>query len=146
MIKKITFTLILLCAAIVFVFTACSKSSSSDGSIPQTLRKGDKIVLSTMSPLGFGFFKVTGIGEGQWADAETGNIAESFSQATFQYSVTGPNTATLTSQNYQSRTGRRWNITLNLTFDTATTGSFVLNDVALGTTSSYTTRGSFQIK
>lgn len=137
-------SLALLCLSV--LFSSCDKSLSSGGSIPQTLKKGDKIVLSNMSPLGFGFFKVTGIGEGQWAMEESPIIAESYSQATFQYSVTGPDTAVLTSQNYQSRTGRRWNITMNMTFETEKTGSYVLNDVALGTTASYTTSGTFKIK
>lgn len=129
---------------------ACSEISDlpldEGGTIPQSLRKGDKIVLSMMSPLCFGFFKVTGPGEGQWAEAETAFISTSFSQATFQYSVTGADTAILTSQNYQSKTGRRWDITLNMKFNTSKTGTYVLRDVAIGTAASYTTSGSFEIK
>ena len=114
--------------------------------IPQSLSTGDAITLSNMSPLMFGYFKVTGLGEGQWGMTENSVISPSYSQATFQYSVTGKTTAHLSSQNYQSVTGRTYTIELYLTFDSATTGSYILNDSALGTTSSYSTKGTFEIK
>lgn len=114
--------------------------------IPQSLSTGDAITLSNMSPLMFGYFKVTGLGEGQWGMTENSDISPSYSQATFQYSVTGKTTAHLSSQNYQSVTERTYTIELYLTFDSATTGSYILNDSALGTTSSYSTKGTFEIK
>ncbi len=116
--------------------------------MPEYLYEGTAVVFSTMSPLMFGYFKVTGLGEGQWAASEGDGavIAPGFSQSTFQYEVTSENTAKLSCQNYQAVSQRRYNITVYLTFETATEGTYVMNDMALGTTSSYTTKGTFEIK
>lgn len=134
---------------------ACSNNKESDSKdileqegMPEYLYEGTAVVFSTMSPLMFGYFKVTGLGEGQWAASEGDGaiIAPGFSQSTFQYEVTSENTAKLSCQNYQAVSQRRYNITVYLTFETATEGTYVMNDMALGTTSSYTTKGTFEIK
>ena len=125
-----------------------TKEPTEQEGMPEYLYEGTAVVFSTMSPLMFGYFKVTGLGEGQWAASE-GNgavIAPGFSQSTFQYEVTSENTAKLSCQNYQAVSQRRYNITVYLTFETATEGTYVMNDMALGTTSSYTTKGTFEIK
>lgn len=89
------------------------------------------------------FFRVTGSGKGQWADRKVDDISASFSDATYVYTVTGENTATLSSVNTQYRTGRMWSVDLYLTFDTPTSGNFVLKDKSLDSGVSYTTHGTF---
>lgn len=135
------------------IVVSCSKDDSNDGGndgqlVPKSLSTGNAFVLSEMSPLMFGYFKVTGLAEGQWAPGETATISPNYSQATFTYVVTSENTATIVCQNKQQiSTGlRMYSITLELKFLTANTGEYVLRDVALGTTSSYVTSGTFVLK
>lgn len=125
------------------LLSACSKDKDDIEQMPSALFVGDEIVLSQSSPMQFGLFRVTGSGKGQWADRKVDDISASFSDATYVYTVTGENTATLSSVNTQYRTGRMWSVDLYLTFDTPTSGNFVLKDKSLDSGVSYTTHGTF---
>ena len=129
------------------IFVSCSKDDNDSSSkIPDSLVSGNEIVLSKMSPMMFGFFRALSSSTGQWADSAQSTIATSYSSATYTYSLTGSNSARLESTNYQSKTGRRWNITLYLTFETPSSGSYTLRDVELSTGTSYTTKGNFTLR
>ena len=47
-----------------------TKEPTEQEGMPEYLYEGTAVVFSTMSPLMFGYFKVTGLGEGQWAASE----------------------------------------------------------------------------
>lgn len=133
-------------------FVSCSDNDDSDElsqkSAVSELKKGNSIILSESSPMGFGYFIVTGLAEGQWAEREQSTIAPGFSTATFTYVKTGENTYRLESLNRQiiSSGIRYWSITLDLTFTSHKSGTYVLRDVSSTSGTSYTTRGSFEIK
>lgn len=126
------------------VFISCSKTDNASG-IPTSLAAGDEIILSSMSPLGHGFFRVLSSSTGQWAQTSQPTISPSYSSATYAYQLTGDNTARLSSNDRQSLTGRSWIIMLDLTFDTPNSGSYQLKDIATASGVSYTTKGTFTL-
>lgn len=114
--------------------------------MPSSLSIGNEFILSNSSPMQFGFFRVTGLGTGQWAEKKVDYISINFSDATYTYTVTGENTAKLSSLNTQYRTGRMWSVDLSLTFETPASGSYVLKDRSIDSGVSYTTRGTFVLE
>lgn len=138
--------LIMLC-----IITACSSDDDNEkdnNSMPQTLSVGNAIILSEASPMGFGYFKVTGLATGQWAMTEQPTISPSFSTATFTYEITGENTAIIKCVNKQQiSTGiRQWSITLQLAFKNYNSGNYELRDISLNSGTAYTTYGTFILK
>ena len=148
MVKKKIYSLAFI--MLLFLIGACSKDDekNSDNAIPQSLSPGNAIVLSEMSPMGFGYFKITGLATGQWAMTEQATISPSYSSATFTYEITGENTATIKCVNKQQiSTGiRQWSITLELAFKTYNTGTYSLHDISLNSGTAYTTTGTFILK
>lgn len=151
--KTMFLKMLLICFTFGTVLYSCSdddndENGSKKESMPEMLSAENSIVLSRSSPLGFGYFRVTGLAEGQWASKEIPTISPNFSTATFTYQVTGENTATLESLNRQvlSSGTRYWSITLDLTFNTHNSGDYTLFDTALSADVSYTTHGTFILK
>lgn len=144
---KALFSMVLVMCAV--ILGGCSKDNdNNNNAIPQSLSEGDAIVLSSPSPMGFGYFRVTGVNEGQWAAEETNTISPAFSTATFTYSVSDEKTASLFSTNTQiSSSGvRKWNIRLNLVFEEPDRGTYELREVALSSGASHQCGGAFWMK
>lgn len=121
-------------------------NNSDQGNIPTSLKAGDAILFSSSTPMGFGYFKITGENSGQWNDVEIPNISLAFSNATYSYTVTGKNTATLTSVNNQSKTGRAWSIVVQLEFEDHDSGKCTVQEQLIGVTGSSTYSKTFIIK
>ena len=126
-------------AGLTLSFSACSDDDDEKGdkdqeSIPTALTAGDAILFDSSTPMGHRYFKITDEDSGQWADAEIPTISSSFSDATYSYTVTGKKTATLTSINRQSKTGRSWNIIVQLEFENYNSGKCTVQEQLIGKT------------
>lgn len=141
--------LYLLLFTISFLCGGCSKEDDGSNGMPQELVTGNAIILSSPSSMGFGYFRITGINEGQWAAQELSTISPLFSSATFSYTVTGENEATLFSTNTQNSISagiRQWNVRLNLFFEDGNKGTFQLSELALFSGATGQHSGTFWIK
>lgn len=141
--------LLFLTLSLFFIFTSCSKNDDEISKTEtSTLKAGNAIILSEISPMGFGYFKVTGLAEGQWNAIEIETINPRNSTATFTYKKIGEKMYRLESLNRQIiSTGiRYWTIILDLTFDSGMSGNYTLKDTNMQTGVSYTTYGTFIIK
>lgn len=143
---------LLLFLSLFLSLSSCSKDEGNNNGNGNTeisvLKPGNAIVLSKRSPMGFGYFKVTGLAEGQWNNVETAYINPNNSTATFTYTNIGEHMYRLESLNRQiiSSGPRYWYIILDLTFTSRREGSYKLVDTNNTTGVSYTTYGTFIIK
>lgn len=92
------------------------------------------------------YFIARGDTKCQWGpwDYDGGYLADSYSSGTYTYRVTGENTATLTSTNRQSISGRSWYMDIDMTFESYDKGTYeCYEDPSAG--NSHTLRGRFEI-
>lgn len=124
----------------------------TEKSIPKSFAYGDTIHFikewssDQYGPHCLNYFIARGDTKCQWGpwDYDGGNLADSYSSGTYTYRVTGENTATLTSTNRQSVTGRSWYMDIDLTFESYDKGTYeCYEDPSVG--NSHDLKGRFEI-
>lgn len=127
--------LLLLLTCCIIVISCSNDNSNAERTMPKNFINGDIIQFihegsdDRYAPMCLGWFYVSGPTTGQWGgtlDKEPTDeyIHPDFSSATYSYHVTGKNTASFTSHNYQALTCRSWTMDVTMIYETPNSGTY----------------------